>query len=275
MYERYWNLRQSPFGGVTAAEEFYRGPMHEAALLKLRYAVERRHAAAVLLGPGGSGKTCVANRLAAELPPAEYLSVHLVFPQLSPAEFLSFLAAELGVAEPPGWNGGGALDRTLRRIRRQLAEETRRGRTTLLIVDEAHTIHDPRLFLTLQLLLNFRQPQQLHLCLLLIGEVCLLGQLRQVPALAERVAVTAVLTALDFDQTTAYLAHRLSAAGGRADLFDADALAALHEISGGIPRRIDQLADLALLVGHADGLQRITPHEIEAVAEELVFRAAA
>ena len=79
-----------------------------------------------------------------------------------------------------------------------------------------------------------------------------------------------MLRALSHDETHSYVQHRLQAVGGAADLFDSDALDTVHAISQGVPRDINRLCDLALLLGFADEAQRIDAERIEAVARELV-----
>jgi general secretion pathway protein A len=79
---------------------------------------------------------------------------------------------------------------------------------------------------------------------------------------------------LDVEECVSYVSHRLAAAGAVRPIFDNGALEALHEASLGIPRRINHLADMALLVGFADELPSIGRAQIEAVQQELSLMAA-
>ena len=63
MYETYWQLSQKPFENVTDARFYYPSESHQAALLKLRYAIENRRGAALLAGPSGCGKTLLTTML--------------------------------------------------------------------------------------------------------------------------------------------------------------------------------------------------------------------
>ncbi len=65
MYEAYWQLQQKPFAAQCEAKAYYPTETHQGALLKLRYAIENRRGAALLIGPSGCGKTMLANALAA------------------------------------------------------------------------------------------------------------------------------------------------------------------------------------------------------------------
>ncbi|MEK6239231.1 MAG: hypothetical protein N2C14_31320, partial [Planctomycetales bacterium] len=73
----------------------------------------------------------------------------------------------------------------------------------------------------------------------------------------------------------AYLEHRLIAAGGRPETFTPEGVEMLHRLSGGLPRRINRLADLSLVVGYAEELERIGAAEVESVCEELIAVSAA
>ena len=79
-----------------------------------------------------------------------------------------------------------------------------------------------------------------------------------------------LLRSLTRDETHAYVQHRLRTAGGSAELFEADALDALFVITRGVPREINRVCDLALLLGYADEAKSIDASRIEAVARELV-----
>jgi type II secretory pathway predicted ATPase ExeA len=234
----------------------------------LRYLIEHRLGSGVLVGGIGTGKTAVAAFLQHELADTCSPVAHLVFPKMPAAAFLSYLASKLGAADP-GSDSRRAIDRTLARIETQLREASQQGQHPLIIVDEAHLVDDVRIFECLQLLLNFQQDPACSFTLLFVGAISLLGQLERMPQLNERIAVRSVLEPLSHDDTIGYVAHRLHAAGSNREIFDQDALAALHDQSGGIPRRINRLADLALVVGYADQLETIGAAEIEAVVDEM------
>ena len=72
-----------------------------------------------------------------------------------------------------------------------------------------------------------------------------------------------------------HVAHRLQQVGGRREIFDDDAIERLHVLAAGVPRRINRLADLALLVGFADELSSIDVEQIESVSRQLLLPQAA
>jgi general secretion pathway protein A len=274
MYEQYWNLACRPFENHFSPAFFFNSETHEAARLKLRYLVENRLGVGVLCGGIGTGKTAVAALLQHELGETCGPVVHVVFPKMPSAAFLAYLAMKLGAPDATHDVRQG-IDRTLGRIETQLRACSEHGQRPAIIVDEAHQIDDVRVFECLQLLLNFQQDPACSFSLLLVGATNLLGRLERMPQLNERIAVRSVLEPLSHDDTVGYVAHRLRAAGAKQEIFERDAITVLFDRSGGIPRRINRLADLALVVGYADQLERIGPAEIEAVAEELPSAVAA
>jgi general secretion pathway protein A len=268
MYTEYWGLSRAPFAELPTADCFYRSQTHQAALLKLRYAIEHSLGASLLLGEVGCGKTCVIEQLARELPARFRPVVRLVFPMLSAAELLSYLAAELGAPATPASASDG-LDRTVRWIVERLSQHTREGRCPLIVIDEAQVIEDLRAFQTLQLLLNFQQTGRTEFSLLLAGDLTLAPRVGRLRQLDERIAVKSLIQRLNRQDSASYIAQRMTWAGAARPIFDDSALTALFELSGGLPRRINRLADLALLVAYADNLKTVTAEEIEAVADEL------
>lgn len=271
MYETYWQLDEKPFETGADPRYYYPGPSHQAALLKLRYAVENCRGAALLAGPSGCGKTLIVGLLRQMLAPQYSPLVHLVFPQMSAAELVAYLAAEL-TGQLPDRPGG--VEESVRRIDRFLAENAGHGRRAVVVVDEAHLCEDAATLEAMRLLLNFQPGGQPGLTLLLSGQTGVLPILERMPQLEERLGVKCLLRAFSAEETAAYVEHRVKVAGGREPIFEPEALTALHQLTHGIPRRINRLCDLALLIGYAEGLRRISAAHLEAVQDELVTVAA-
>lgn len=92
----------------------------------------------------------------------------------------------------------------------------------------------------------------------------------RLPQWEQRLSVKCLLRPLVADETHAYVQHRLQTAGGGDEIFEREALDALHSISQGVPRDIHRIADLALLTALADEETTIGVERIHAVATELV-----
>jgi general secretion pathway protein A len=269
MYENYWQLESKPFENNADVEFFFQSETHQAALLKLRYVIENCKGAALLVGGIGSGKSFLVNALARQLSENYGPFVQIVFPQMSAAELLAYLAVELGADAAAVGSDSGGLDRTIRQLQQQLLQFSQRGKHPVILIDEAHLIDDPHVFQALRLLLNFQQQHGTAFTLILSGQRDLLSRVHRLPQLEERIGVKCVLRPLSYEETLAYITHRLQVAGSQQLLFEPGALDAVFELSGGIPRKINRLCDLALLVGYADGSATLSAEQLEAVSEEL------
>jgi type II secretory pathway predicted ATPase ExeA len=138
------------------------------------------------------------------------------------------------------------------------------------VIDDAQDLDDGRSLETVRLLLNFEHQGATTFTLLLVGQPSLLPVLDRMPELDERLAVKCLLRRLTLEETISYVHHRLQAAGAQREIFEVGAVEAIHHCSLGVPRRINRLCDLALLVGFAEERETVGEHQIEAVAEELV-----
>jgi general secretion pathway protein A len=269
MYERYWQLDCNPFENDADPNAFFRSETHQSALLKLRYLVENRKGIGLAVGGTGLGKSYLVRLLTRQLDESCGPCVHLVFPQMSPAELLAYLAIELGASPQAVGSEAGGLDRTIREIESLLQRHSEQDRHPVIVVDEAHLIEDLQVFQALRLLLNFQRNQRHQFSLILVGQRELLQTVRRLGQLEERLSVKCLLRPLTADETADYVSRRLKAAGANREIFEEAAMQPLYELSAGVPRRINRLCDMALLVGFADESETITPEQIEAVAEEM------
>jgi type II secretory pathway predicted ATPase ExeA len=268
MYQSYWQLHARPFENALSDQSYYPSELHQGALLKLRYAVENRREAALLVGPSGSGKTLMIDRLRNQLPDKYVPFVHLVFPQMAPHELLAYLADEL-----TGGNSSGpaaSVHETVRRIEKGLAEHVAAGRHAVVAIDEAHLLADTDSLETIRLLFNFRVAGQSALTVLLVGQPSLLPALDRMPDLEQRLDVKCLTRGFTLEETVSYATHRLQAAGQQRNIFEPDALDALYYLTDGIARRINRLCDLALLVAFAEQKSMISTAQLESICDELV-----
>jgi general secretion pathway protein A len=268
MYKAYWQLSSRPFDNCTDARFYYPSEVHQGALLKLRYVVENERGAALLAGSSGSGKTMVVNALKRQLDETYSPFVHVVFPRMSVRELLAYLAGEMGALGNPSTSV--PIDESVRRLQHFLDENSRRGQRAVVAIDEAHLVVECEALDTLRLLLNLEGPARPALTLILVGQPQLLPALERLPALEARLGVKCLLRPFNLEETVSYVSHRLTAAGATHEIFTSEALAALYQLTGGNPRRINRLCDLALLIGYAEEQVRINAHQIEAVSSELV-----
>lgn len=268
MYESYWQLKQKPFENRADPRFFYPGEPHQAALLKLRYAIENRRGGALLAGVSGSGKTLVAAMLRQVLGKEFTPFVHLVFPQMACGELLAYLADELDGRRDAA--SGSPVPQSVRRIEHFLAGNCQSKQHAVMVVDEAHLIESTETLEALRLLMNFESLGGAGLTLLLVGQTGLLPTLERMPQLEERLGVKCLIRPFTEQETAEYVRHRLKVAGAVREIFAADSLPTLHALTRGVARRINRLCDLALLIGFAEERSTITATHLEAVSQELV-----
>jgi type II secretory pathway predicted ATPase ExeA len=267
MYQSYWQLDARPFDHSADARFYYPGPTHQAALLKLRYVVEARRGAALLAGESGLGKTLVVQTLLRQLGDSLRPRVHLVFPQMPAEQWLAYLSVELTGATAAS---GTTIDHSLRRIEQHLTEGAKAGRHAVIAIDEAQLLQSAHLLETIRLLLNLEYNALPLATILLVGQTGAAIDVARSPQLDERLAVKCLLARLTLEETAAYVRHRLTAAGAKQPIFDDSALDEIYKLTHGIPRRINRLCDLALLVGYGEELHVLGRSQMAAIHEELV-----
>ena len=273
MYERYWRLLRSPFGHDRNVESFFAGSSHHNAVLKLRYLIDHRHGLGLLVGASGSGKTRLLDAVLQPAGSASSPVARIVYPQMSPVEMLNCIASKLRGETVATSND--SMDVVLGRLENSLRTLTSSGRPPIIVIDDAHAISDRHVLQSLQLLLNFQQSDGMDFTLILAGQPELVAVVKRLPQLDDRVAMPCVLQSLSSTETADYIRHRLHAAGATMPIFSEAALVAIHQLSGGLPRRINRLCDFALLIGYAEELTAIDVEQVEGVHAELNLTRAA
>lgn len=268
MYESYWQLQHKPFDRLAEISAYYPCETHQGALLKLRYAIETRRPAALLVGEAGLGKTLVAQLLQQRCPEAISPWVWVRFPQLSAVELLATVAD--GFDPDQAGTVDARPDTSVRRISEALTANISRGRHAVLVVDEAQALPDGEALEALRLLTNLSANDESLLTILLVGQPMLLPRLDRSQSFEQRLSVKCLLRPFSLEETVSYVTCRMSAAGAQREIFDATAFEALHRLCQGNARRINRLADLALLVGYAEEESVITGKLIENVSDDLV-----
>jgi type II secretory pathway predicted ATPase ExeA len=263
MYLEHYGLARKPFSKTPDPAFLFPSRQHAEALARLSHAVEEREVA-VLTGEVGAGKTTLSRALVDAF--AERCRFSFVInPALPPAQLLGAIAEGFGL--PPMRRKAEVWSALAERLSTLDAE----GQFPVVVVDEAQLLAGRAAFDELRLLTNLAADDRPLVGLLLIGQPELRARVRDKggEAFAQRVGVAYHVGALDEAETGAYLAHRLSVAGRAAPLFTPDGVAAVHRHTGGVPRRVNQLAASALLEGFAREAAALGAEVVEAAAADL------
>ncbi|MFH1783727.1 MAG: AAA family ATPase [bacterium] len=263
MYEEYWGLKEKPFQNTPDPNFLYKSSEHEEALMKMLYTVEEGLGAGMLTGVFGCGKTVIGQALLEKLPSDKYKLAFITNPQLEYVELLRAIVRNLKVIELPAKRTELSADYLLEVLGNILENNNRDGRETVIIIDEAHIIRDERIFEELRLLLNFQKTNKFLLTLLLFGQPELKQKVEDNKQLEQRIAMKSQLAPFNQEDTRNYIAHRLHVAEGPESLFNDDAFKIIHDRSGGIPRRINRICDLSLLVGMYKSVKSIDDKIVE------------
>lgn len=243
-YEDYWGLKLSPFENVPDPKFYFPSPKHEEGLHRLLYGVEARKGALLLTGEIGCGKTTLSRQFIQHLAHERYDTALIANPAIDAQEFIGEVLYQFGLT-----GNGSKLDR-LHQLNEHLLENLKNGKDTVVIVDEAQAIKDDSVFEELRLLLNFQLNERFLLTLIMLGQPELNVRINAIPQFAQRIAIRFHLPAFDLQETTKYMEFRLQTAGAdRRPIFSPDAIDLIFRSSGGIPRNINTMADLALLSG--------------------------
>lgn len=262
MYLSYWGLAESPFRASLDASFFHQGLAQEEALARLHFLADERRTLGLLAGAPGSGKSMLLEVFQGQLRRAHTQPALVNVSGVDLHEFLWLAAGQLGVEVSPHANQF-TLSRML--VDHLIANRYQQISTVLLLddVDEARR----------EVLTEIARLTQITVDRNAQITIVLATQPRRIGHLGARLLDLAELRidieGWEEDETDAFVKASLVRAGRSTPAFNEAAVARLHELAGGVPRRVKQLADLALLAGAGQNLGQIDVELIDSVIHEL------
>jgi type II secretory pathway predicted ATPase ExeA len=254
MYTTHFGLRQRPFRSAPDPAAYYPSGPHEAALHLLLDALADGDGLALLTGDPGTGKTLLATILLDRL--GEQAScVFLTNGHLTRrADLFQAVLYDLGLPY------AGLSEQELRlALTDRLLADFAAGRKTVLVLDEAHHL-PPDVIEELRLLGNLETRAGRAVQIVLVAQPPILDTLRrpELRAVAQRLTARAELGPLTPEEAADYLLHHLRQAGARPEaLIGDDALGLIARATGGLPRLLNQAANLALALTYQAGAGRV------------------
>ncbi|MBK6853307.1 MAG: AAA family ATPase [Burkholderiales bacterium] len=266
MYEAFYGLSSPPFQLNPDPAFYFNSRGHGHALAYLRYGVSQGEGFIIVTGDIGAGKTTLVRTLLDELDRKQVVAAQIVSTQLDSGDLLQAIITAFGI--PSHGNSKAYTIATLEAFLTTLAAQ---GRRALLIVDEAQNLN-PGAVEELRMLSNFQLGNHSLLQSFLVGqpELRRILEMPTMEQLRQRVSASCHLGPLDADETRAYIQHRLQRVGwnGRPS-FSGAAFDELYRWSGGVPRRINRLANRVMLAAFLETRESIDTLLVETTAREL------
>lgn len=265
LYLDHFGLNKPPFQITPDLDFFFSGGHRGDILSALLHVAANEEGIITLIAEVGSGKTLLARLMISRLDP-QISTVYLANPSFSRDEILGAIARDLGLIDLPTSTEG-----RLSTLQQELLRRHGLGERVLLVIDEAHAM-PPESLEEVRLLSNLETGQHKLVNIMLFGQPELEELLadRRLRQVRDRVVHRFKLMPLPAEDVRAYVDHRLRAAGWKGGpLFSPSAMALLIKASGGRARRINLLADKALLASYAQSLRAVEPRQVQDAIGEL------
>jgi len=267
MYCQFYHLASPPFQLSTDHNFLWEGRNYLKSLEALKYGLDQHRGLSLLTGEAGSGKTTVIRALLSSLDQT-VLAALIPDSSLTVQEFYAFVAHSFSLL-PGQVESRDTFHESLRTL---LEEAGAENKQVLLVIDEAQQL-SPELIEEIDGLLDLQTEDSGRL------NICLVGQQNNAQesggridqSFASHVMVRCQLVPFTLDETSGYIRHRLHAAGADREIFNEDALVAVHRHSGGYPGQINIICDLALFSGCNEKSPEINGALIQASAEKMQF----
>lgn len=266
-YLAYFNLKEEPFSTVPSPRYFFLTSTHSTALEKTAYVVGAKKGLAAVFGDTGTGKSSLARLLHQKFLDNGFISTLLTNPNYpTPNSFLRTIAQEFGTPKTDK-SFKGMLDILKAYLFQQALAK---GKTMVLIIDEAQTLKPPLIELLRQLI-NYETNDMKLLQLVLFSQEELRNTLAR-PRLKNfrsRIVMASTLERLSLEELKTMLKFRWEmASGGHPHAFTEEAIEAIFQHSQGMPREANILADNSLLLAYHKKQQQITGDLVHQVATD-------
>ena len=265
MYKEFFGLRANPFNVNPDPRYLFLTRHTEEALACLTYGIQSRKGFVLLTGEVGTGKTTLINKLLEWLRAQQVPTAFIFNSRMNVPQFLDYMMADFGIPCDTK-----SKSQVLLRLYNWLLERYRAGETAVLIVDEAQNLADEVLE-EIRMMTNLETFTEKLLQIVLVGQTELEQKLKQpkLRQLRQRLTLRAKTHPLTLDETRAYIQQRLRIAGSNGQqIFDGDALLAIHRYSNGIPRVVNLICEHCMVSAFVDQKKSVGVTIVDAVARD-------
>jgi general secretion pathway protein A len=266
VYLDFFNLKGVPFSITPDPDFFFLSDAHRSVIEKINYGIQSRMGFMLLSGEVGTGKTTLCRILLDQLQEKARF-VYLINPSLSGKELIASILDDLGVPRPARSTKKDLIDH----LNKFLLDQ-KQSHPVVIIIDDAQTMPVATLE-DLRLLSNLETDKHKLLQMLLVGQPELLTILARpdLRQLKQRITVSCSLSFLSVEEVRGYIERRLFIAGNQGQIrFSPKVIRLIHKRSGGIPRMINKIGDLALTAAYASGSQVVEIPHLRAALSELI-----
>jgi len=264
IYSKFFNLELNPFGETPDPDFYYASHQHNRALTNLDSALRQGKGFSILSGEVGTGKTLLTRILLSSVSSRANTAL-ILYPKFTELELLQAIVEEFEI--PTSNVELKTVKAYLDHLNRFLLASIDHGKNSILFIDEAQAMTVEALEM-IRLLTNLETKTQKLLQIVLIGQPELLQTLEQpeLRQLKQRVGTQAVLQGLDVVETERYIKSRIEQVGnGNFLRFESGAIKVIHELSSGMPRRINQLCEKVLMAAESERVRLINADFVRGV----------
>ena len=255
MYKDFFGLKEKPFSVTSDPNFIFFSRVHKEAFTSLLYGIKERKGFLEITGEVGAGKTTLCRALLNQLD-KNTKTAFLFNSTLPESQLLKAMLEDFGV--PP--SNKATKYALLKQLNSFLLKELSLGNNVVLIIDEAQNMK-PKVLEEIRMLSNLETEKEKLFQIILVGQPELKIRLDspELSQLRQRIAVRFHITALEKDEVTGYIYHRLNVAGSNGDIkFADDAIVEIYRYSGGIPRLINLVCDRAMLLAYVMETKNVT-----------------
>lgn len=244
--QSHWGFTRMPFGRGLAPSMLHRHDGHAEAAARIAWCIDQ-HALGVITGEVGAGKTVAVRAATAALDTSRHVVIYLPNPSVGVRGMLHHIVSALG--QVPSFYSATLVPQAAEAL---AAEHAERGRSPVVIFDEAHLLDNAQME-AVRMLTNHEMDSGAPFAAVLIGQPTLRQRLRLgvLAALDQRITVRYALAGMSPTETADYITHHLKIAGRSDTLVSADAVTLIHNAARGYPRAVNNLAVNALTAAFA------------------------
>ena len=263
--QAHYGFSRMPFGRDLAPGMLHRHAAHNEAVARIAWCISER-SIGVITGEVGAGKTVSVRAVLASLDPSRHTIIYLPNPMIGTRGICEEVLSVFG--QRPSHLASRLFTQVSKAL---LAEREERGRTPVLVLDEAHLLAYEQLEM-IRMLGNTSMDQDSPLACLLVGQPTLRRtmKLAVLAALEQRTSLRYTMPGMTQAETASYISHHVNLAGRPDQLFTEDAMNLIHTTGRGYPRAVNNLALQSLVAAYAAGKNLVDEAATRSAVTEVV-----